>query len=327
MGKDTNAPYADYYSTGLVKIAGQVLTDAVAIAAGGAHGLALRSDGTVVGWGANGSGEALGFPTPYAYGTNGQVRIAGTAWSNVTAIAAGRWMGQSFSLALKGDRMVEAWGDNRFGQTAVPLGLSNVMAIAAGTYHGLALRSDGTVVGWGQGNPPPRGLSNVTAIAAGGEYGPNLALLRDGSVVDWPVRSVEYVSKVPAGLSNAVAVAAGGWFGLALRRDSTVLGWGANRTGQATGIPTKEFPHEATGAVVVAGQALSNVVAIAAGREFSLGLKSDGRVVAWGHPLGMQMNVPSCLTNVVAIAAGENFSLAITTNRAPCEVEASASRR
>ena len=65
------------------------------------------------------------------------------------------------------------------GQTTVPGGLSNVVAIAAGGYHSLALKSDGTVVGWGDNGygqtTVPAGLSNVAAIAAGGYH--SLALL------------------------------------------------------------------------------------------------------------------------------------------------------
>jgi hypothetical protein len=60
----------------------------------------------------------------------------------------------------------------------IPAGLSNVTAIAAGGLHSLALKSDGTVVGWGDDSygqvTPPAGLSNVTAIAAG--FGHSLAL-------------------------------------------------------------------------------------------------------------------------------------------------------
>ncbi len=67
-----------------------------------------------------------------------------------------------------------AWGDNSYGQTPVPAGLSGVKAIAAGGGHSLALRSDGTVVAWGynaQGQTAiPAGLSGVTAIAAGGYH-------------------------------------------------------------------------------------------------------------------------------------------------------------
>ena len=44
---------------------------------------------------------------------------------------------------------VAAWGNNDSGQTTVPAGLSNVVAIAAGYYHSLALTSNGSVVAWG----------------------------------------------------------------------------------------------------------------------------------------------------------------------------------
>jgi hypothetical protein len=55
----------------------------------------------------------------------------------------------------------------------VPSGLSGVTAIAAGHFHSLALKGDGTVVAWGCGAggdlgqcSVPSGLSRVTAIAA-----------------------------------------------------------------------------------------------------------------------------------------------------------------
>src|ERR1017187_662521 len=57
--------------------------------------------------------------------------------------------GYLHSLALKSDSTVVAWGDNYYGQCIVPVGLSNIIAIAAGEYHSLALKSDGTVVAWG----------------------------------------------------------------------------------------------------------------------------------------------------------------------------------
>jgi hypothetical protein len=47
--------------------------------------------------------------------------------------------GWAHSLALKSDGTVVAWGDNSAGQSTVPGGLSIVLAIAAGGYHSMAL--------------------------------------------------------------------------------------------------------------------------------------------------------------------------------------------
>ena len=80
---------------------------------------------------------------------------------------------------------VVAWGDNGFGQTTVPAGLSGVTAIAAGVSHTVALKNDGTVVAWGDNGDGqttvPAGLSGVTAIAAGGRQ--TVAILGTASVI------------------------------------------------------------------------------------------------------------------------------------------------
>lgn len=81
---------------------------------------------------------------------------------------------------MKADSTVEGWGFNDHGQTTIPVGLSNVIAVAAGHAHSLALKSEGTVVAWGYNSDGqasvPTGLSNVTAIAAGAFH--SLALTR-----------------------------------------------------------------------------------------------------------------------------------------------------
>ncbi len=59
----------------------------------------------------------------------------------MVAIAAGYFQ----SVALKSDGTVVVWGDNTYGQRNVPAGLTNVVAIASGGNHVLALKADGTM--------------------------------------------------------------------------------------------------------------------------------------------------------------------------------------
>jgi PASTA domain/Regulator of chromosome condensation (RCC1) repeat len=193
------------------------LSDVVAVAAGDAHSLALKKDGTVLAWG-------CGAPHDY-----GQCAVP-AGLTAVTAIAAGT----SQSLALKSDGSVVAWGcsGDDYGQCSVPVGVSNVTAVAAGDVHSLALRSDGTVVAWGCGAPydhgqcgVPAGLSNVVAIAAGTSQ--SLAVMRDGSVVAWGCSGDDYGQcAVPTGLSGVLDVAAGDVHSLALKSDGSVVAWG-----------------------------------------------------------------------------------------------------
>lgn len=285
-------------------VAERPITNAVAVAVGYFHALALRSDGTAVGWGSNQKGQALGSEP----GTdNNLVIIGGKVISNIVAVAAG-----NFSLALTRNGTVLAWGDNH-----PPQGLSNVVAIAARGFYSLALRDDGSVISWGSQpwcqTHVPSGLSNVVAIAAGGgDYERSMALRRDGTVVVWK-SDLPTDELVPAEVTNVQAIATGKAHSLALRKDGTVFGWGFNRNGQATGVPTKENPYTSSGLVTIEGIVLTNVVAISAADEYNLALKENGSVVAWGNHR-FYADVPSNLTNVVAIVAGEGFCLAITTN-------------
>jgi alpha-tubulin suppressor-like RCC1 family protein len=53
-------------------------------------------------------------------------------------------------LTIRITAPIVGWGNNDYGQTTSPLGLSNVVSIMTGWSHGLALTSDGKVVGWGE---------------------------------------------------------------------------------------------------------------------------------------------------------------------------------
>jgi alpha-tubulin suppressor-like RCC1 family protein len=292
-GEATGKPPFGNYSTGVVTIADQILTNVVAISAAHNHSLALKNDGTVVSWGSDGGSGMTLVPD---------------GLSNVIAISAD----SSRSVALKKNGRSVYWGylDE---DTNIISGLSNVVAIN----HEMALKGDRTVTVWGsrarnsQRAIAPAGLSNVVAIAKGRFF---LGLKHDGIVVEWDADGQKV--PVPMGLSNVVAIAApneGANHRLALRSDGTVFGWGVNDWGEATGVPSRESPGET---VTIGGNVLSNVVAIATGAFFSMALKKDSTVVVWGANHSHQTEVPAGLSNVVAIAAGYNFCLAITTNSA-----------
>ncbi len=263
------------------------LTNAVAIAAGGYHSLALRADGSVFAWGDDFDGQA-----DVPAGVGDAVGLAG---------------GDYHSLALLADGSVSAWGADYYGQATVPAEAANVVALAAGSWHSLALRADGTVVAWGDDTwgqiDVPASLSNVVAVAAGSHH--SLALKGDGTVAAWGDNSDasgNYAGQSipPWGLNRVVAVSAGGFHSVALKADGTVVAWGDNSQGQAAVPP-----------------GLSNVVAVAAGGTHTLALLQTGRVVAWGSDLSGESSVATNLVNVTAIAAGAYHSLALVGQGAP----------
>jgi hypothetical protein len=193
---------------------------------------------------------------------------------------------------------VEAWGVIPFAEVQPPAGLNDVVAVAAGSQHNLALRVNGTVVAWGRDSQGqtvvPAGLSNVVAISAKTH---NVALRSDGSILVWGNPNA-VVTNVPPGLSDATAIAAGNFSGnsytMALRSNGTVVVWGL------------------ASAVTNAPAGLSGVTGIAAGNAHALAVKNDGTVVGWGQ--GGGATPPPGLNGVVAVRAGQFTSFAINSD-------------
>jgi hypothetical protein len=226
---------------------------------------------------------------------------------------------------------VVAWGSNKYydgqhsGQSDVPVGLSNIVAISAGGFHNLALREDNAVVAWGdnqygESSVPEAARTNVAAIAAGGFH--SLALRSDGTVLAWGA-NWDNQTMIGLGVVNALAIGAGIRHSLVVTEDGTVLSQGMNSEGQRVSLTglgnviavTGGLALRADGTVVGLGSdspapvpgGLSNVVAIAAGDIFSVALKNDGNLVKWGG----RPDIPTAVSNVVAIAAGGGHMLAL----------------
>ena len=198
-------------------------------------------------------------------------------------------------------------------------------AIAAGEFHGSALKSNGTVWVWGRaggvvdGNggdsvTPIQILTGAVAIAGGTHRGS--AVKSDGTVWAWGTGAgtgVAAVQVTATGFTGLISSAVGTDHHLALKSDGTVWAWGDNAYGQL-GIGTttnQSTPVQVTG--------LSGVTAIAAGRHISFAVGSDGAsngvLWAWGRNDDGELGDGSTLTrtrpvmvgtlsSVVAVAAG-----------------------
>jgi alpha-tubulin suppressor-like RCC1 family protein len=160
-----------------------------AVSAGTRHSVALMSDGTVWAWGGNHYGQ-LGYTPGVNFLTGNDSCTITSAFTmkcsydpkqvpgldHIVAVSAG----SDHTLALKGDGTVWALGYNNNGQlgtgsfsgetpvqTPVQVtGLTGITAIAAGAYHSLALKDDGTVWAWGDNSQGQLGDNTKTDRAS-----------------------------------------------------------------------------------------------------------------------------------------------------------------
>jgi hypothetical protein len=265
--------------------------------------------------------------------TNVQPQQFGTCHV-IVSNAYGSIISSNATLSLS---QVAVWGGNS-GETNLPPGLNNVIAIAGGGYERmdcLALRSNGTAIHWPVTNMAAMKATNFLAIAGGGPQDvPFLVLETNGTVAEW---LVDDIIQPLSGLTNAVAIAPYIYAPLALRTNGTLVGGNSPGVAGPPAVVTNinnavaisegsgfGMALKADGTVTAWGSntygqtnvppGLSNVIAIAAGYFHALALKSNGSVVAWGLNSYHQTNVPPGLSNVVAIAAGEYHSLALLAN-------------
>jgi alpha-tubulin suppressor-like RCC1 family protein len=255
------------------------ITDATLIAAGYSHGVASNG-GTVYTWGDNAFGQ-LGYTANATCGGFPCSRSAQPVpnMGNVKGLGAGL----VHTLVILGDGTVQAWGSNGRGQLGagqVPGGitpvqvkgvggtgvLGNIVQVTGGEGHSLALDANGNVYAWGMNDHGQLGLGRS-------DTNPNAEPFQ-----------------VP-GLSNIVAIAAGYRHSMALRNDGTVFAWGFNSTGQLGQGTIGSNTTCACNPTPTAVPGLSGVTAIEAGHEFSLAVRNDGTVHAWGANGTYQLGV------------------------------------
>jgi alpha-tubulin suppressor-like RCC1 family protein len=301
------------------------LSGVTGVSAGYYHALYLMGDGTVFACGYDGDGAlGSGSNEDLDYGTPQQVsgvcppttppvsettpsRPSCGTLGNIVAIAAG----YEHSLALDKLGNVYAWGDNYDGELGIgtsdgpdicqdytsacsltPVqvpGLTDIVAIAAGDYFSVALKSDGTVWAWGYNYYGELGLG--TKDVNGNVVGPETCQSEDCSTTP---RQVTGLTK------KIVAIATGedSDHVLALAEDSTVFAWGYNYYGQlgrgtttTTGCDCEPAPALVNGpdnSGTLPGVALPDAThpsseRIGANDDSSYAVMADGTVYAWGY--------------------------------------------
>jgi alpha-tubulin suppressor-like RCC1 family protein len=319
------------------------------IAAGSAFSLLAKPDGTVWGWGENTQGTLGDGTYTTQYSPTSIPGLSGITWLEG---------GSSHSVARKDDGTPWTTGSdgsgqlgngtepsrNTFGVLAKPGGV-DVVTMAAGSWHTLALGADGRVWAWGLNTSGELGIGNTTnqtqpvqvsllagvqGIAAHGNH--SVAVKADGTVWAWGANSegqlgsgntspstvpVQVKKDATTFLTNITAVAAGGGFSLALAADGTVWSWGRNAEGEL-GSGAMGTQRTYAGAVVQLGQ----VRQIAAGDLFALAVRQDGTVWAWGagdygqlgNGQGSNKATPVQaigLSGIHSVAAGGRFGLAL----------------
>ncbi|ARF14915.1 Ig-like domain-containing protein [Sporosarcina ureae] len=224
-------------------------------------------------------------------------------------------IGKDHFLILKGDGSVWSWGNNTYGQLGAKVTgdsttpvviqrrngsrLANIVSISAGGNHSAALDTSGKVWTWGSNGYGQLGYATV------------------GNKNDDPM--------MVADLPPIVAISTGDSHTLAVDENGAVWAWGRNAFGQlgrVTPLISSTEPLRING-----GSDFSNIVAVTAGSEHSVALKTDGTVFTWGRnsfgQLGngetgdenvVPQKVPG-LTNIIEITAGNNHTLALKQDR------------
>ncbi|MCL2503591.1 MAG: cell wall-binding repeat-containing protein [Coriobacteriia bacterium] len=270
-------------------------TDWMTVSAGANHNLAFKTDGSLWAWGSNAYGQ-LG---------NGSIGVSAGRAAPICIRAAADWKeaiaGNQFSLAIKNDGSLWAWGRNDVGQlgdgtttnrtTPVRIGTANDWrVVAAGSDHSLAMKNDGSLYAWGWNRfgqlgdgtttdrmtPTRIGTATDWKVIGVSNYC-TIALKNDNSLWAWGANFSNAPTRIGTA-NNWQAISAGDNYFLALQNDGSLWAWGANTYGQlgdGTNVGKPTTPTRI-------GMA-NDWKAISAGGDHSLAQKNDGSLYAWGR--------------------------------------------
>ena len=283
------------------------------IAAGNAHTLAVKTDGTLWSWGFPNHGQLginIAHPEP---GRSSPVQVGAlTNWLSVSAGPYG-----NFSMAIKTDGTLWAWGRNSAGSGA-PLGdgttisrsspvqigaLTTWLSVSAGRYTTLAIKTDGSLWGWGNGgyigdaplfsyrsSPVQVGNQTTDWASCSSRSTGGFGIKTNGQLWTWGHdysgvnglnNAINQLSPIQVGaLTTWSKIATGTAHVLAIKTDGTLWSWGSNqegRLGQNIATTTYRSSPVQVGALTT----WSKIAAGATGGH-SMAIKTDGTLWAWG---------------------------------------------
>jgi len=290
-------------------------------------------EGNLWTWGSNAWAQ-LGDSTFITRSTPVTTFLGGTNWKSIAS-------GGYHAVALKTDGTLWAWGQNVNGQLGINvsgptsvkctpvttfLGGSDWKSIAAGGFHTVALKTDGTLWTWGtnldgqlgdnttvfRSTPVTTflGGTNWKSIAAGGLY--TTTLKTDGTLWSWGSNAFGQLGDNTAtnrltpvttflGGTNWKSIAGEGYHTVAIKTDGTLWSWGRNNFAQL-GDNTTVF--RSTPVTTFLGG--TNWKSIACGNKFTVAIKTDGTLWTWGDNGFGSLGIND-------IGAGTNRSTPVTT--------------
>ena len=287
---------------------GETESIAMVAAGSGGHIIGLRADGTVVAAGNN---------------THGQCNI--DSWTDIIHVAAGHW----HTVGVKADGTVIATGWNDYGQCDVA-GWTDIVQVAAGLFHTVGVKSDGTVVATTISKPSDddgqcdvADWTDIAQVSAAWDH--TVGLKADGTVV--ATGDNYYGQGDVSEWTDITQVAAGYYHMVGLKSDGTAVAVGANWTRQCdvdswtdivqVAACSDTFGLKSDGTVVnVYGYHVggwTDIIQISANGWYTVGLKSDGSVVAQGDKLWGQCAVDGW-TDIDQVAACGAYTVGVKSD-------------
>jgi alpha-tubulin suppressor-like RCC1 family protein len=278
-------------------------TNWLTLAVGSGHTLALKTDGTLWGWGGNDDG-AIGDGSTSSKNIPTQIGTA-TDWAFI-------FSGGNTSYGIKKNGTLWAWGNNNYGQigngnntrSSIPIQIgtsSDWVSISAGFSHVLGLKSNGTLWAWGDnlkgqlGNGNNTNSNTPTQIGSSSDWkaietgvAQSYALKNDGTLWAWgwnPRGELGDGSNsdknIPILINisniNKLSVSGLSYHKMLLKADGSMWGWGSNFYGQLGNENTIDQ------SIPIKIGSETDWKDIATGSYHTLALKKDGSLWSWGY--------------------------------------------